>query len=62
MKHPAKAKKAGANREVIEFLAAFTPEVRKLALATRVYVRRIIPKAIEMGRWEGADHRARLGP
>jgi hypothetical protein len=36
MKHPAKANKAGANKEVIEFLAAFTPEVRKLARATRV--------------------------
>ena len=38
---------AGTNRAVADLLEAFSPEVQKLALATRAFVLRIIPKAME---------------
>jgi len=39
---------AGTNKAVADLLEPYSPEVQKLALATRAFVLRVIPKAIEM--------------
>ena len=39
---------AGTNKAVADLLQPYSPEVQKLALATRAFVLRVIPKAIEM--------------
>src|ERR1700685_2627025 len=39
---------AGTSRDVTDLLEPYSPEVQKLALATRAFVRRLIPNAIEM--------------
>jgi hypothetical protein len=39
---------AGTDRDVAHLLEPYSPEVQKLALATRAFVLRLIPNAIEM--------------
>jgi hypothetical protein len=39
---------AGTSRDVTDLLEPYSPEVQKLALATRAFVLRLIPNAIEM--------------
>jgi hypothetical protein len=39
---------AGTDRDVADLLEPYSPEVQKLALATRAFVLRLIPNAIEM--------------
>jgi hypothetical protein len=47
MESPKGKKASSANKAVAEFLAGFTPEVRKLALQTRAFVLKMIPNSIE---------------
>jgi len=39
---------AGTNQAVDDLLEPYSPEIQKLALATRAFVLRLIPKAMEM--------------
>ena len=39
---------AGTSRDVTDLLEPYSPEVQKLALATRAFVLRLLPNAIEM--------------
>ena len=53
---------AGTNRAVADLLEPSSPEVQKLALATRAFVSRLLPKAMEIVDTKSRDIGFGFGP